>query len=88
MDKIIGIIIVGVVIWFAYSMLKPPQWYGIYESRTSNDLFSQKFDSKEDCSAWLEDKREDPGAFTNYECGSDCTKPDRPLAVYECKDTF
>jgi hypothetical protein len=85
---VIGLIILAILGWWVYSSFIKSEWLGIYESGTSNQIYTQKFSSKEECADWLADKQVYPGSYTNYECGMNCEPPKTTYGLYICKETF
>lgn len=81
---IVGLIIVGVIIWFGYQFLKPDKWQIIY-SNASDSYATGEYSSSEAC---LEDLHS--GNYANGECGSNC-KPRETTNVgtlYTCEETL
>lgn len=82
---IIGLIIVGLLIWGAWALFfKPDKWQIIY-SNASDSYATGEYSSSEAC---LEDLRN--GNYPNGECGSNC-KPRETAYVgtlYTCDETL
>lgn len=88
---LVGLIIVGLLLWWGYnSFLKSDTWQGMYEVPTSNKIGVVKFDSKDDCSNWLEIMQSNPTPRSayNFECGSNCKPPGTDIGLYRCEETF
>lgn len=85
---LIGLVVLVLTGWWVYSAFIKSEWLGIYESRTSNQIYTQEFASKDECADWLYDKQAYPGNYTNYECGMNCEPPKTPNGLYICKETF
>lgn len=73
---------------WVYNTYIRQDWIGMYESRTSNTIYTNNFSSREDCGAWLHYKQDNPGSYTNYECGKNCEPPTTALGLYKCQESF
>jgi hypothetical protein len=82
---IIGLIVVGLLIWGAYSIFFKPDKWQIISSNASDSYATGEYSSSEAC---LEDLHS--GNYPNGECGSNC-KPRETANVgtlYTCKETL
>lgn len=84
----IGLLILGLIVWWVFSTFIHKEWIGIYMSRTTNDIYTMAFESREQCADWLEERRLNPGVYENYECGANCQPPTTPLGLYKCAESF
>jgi len=87
-SAIIGVVVVVTIGSWAYNSFIKQEWIGLYESRTTNAIFTESFSSREECESWVYHKRAHPGAYTNYECGKNCEPPATELGLYKCQETF
>ena len=81
---IVGLIIIGVLIWGGFQLFKSDKWQIIY-SNASNSYATGEYSSSEEC---LEDLHS--GNYPNGECGSNC-KPRETAYVgtlYTCEETL
>ncbi|MDB5178225.1 MAG: hypothetical protein JWN01_168 [Patescibacteria group bacterium] len=80
-----GLIVLAVIGFFVYQHFHP-KWRGLYEVTNSNAIYaSQEFGTYEECSAWAASSQA-PGRI-NFECGTRCKAPTRPIQPWECDET-
>ena len=93
MKKFIGIVIITIVVWSGYSLLKSDQYLGFYYPNANNlseDISSvATFDSLEQCRDWADQQVSvfnPDGTGYDYECGKNCdTSGGKP---YVCEETL
>ncbi len=86
---IVGLIIVGLIIWWGYNtFFKNDTWQGMYETNSQVAIgIGGKFGSKEECLRWLNSQKLYPGDRFSFECGKNCKAPETIYGAYRCKET-
>jgi hypothetical protein len=80
-STIIGLIIIGIIIYGIAQLLIPDRWRGFYQSYSGQPV-TQEFDSKQTCLDWIHSQY-----GVDKECGSNCRLTDA-YSGYVCDETI